>query len=114
MHHTTSLDALNLYSSRPLCPGGIKATAPSTLNKLPAIQGLELLVLLLGIAFLASSVILGFYLLLQLGSGRLMLGLRLIRTACKALDDINYTPVLPLLACGNLFGLGAYAYVVGR
>ena len=76
--------------------------------------GLKVLVLVLGIAFLGSAFILGLYLLLQLGSGRLMLGIRLIRTACMAFNDINYTSVLPMITSGILFCLGMYAFVVGR
>ena len=94
--------------------GGLAATAPSGLDKLPAVVDLKILVLVLGIAFLGSSFALGLYLLLQLGSGRLMLGLRLIRTATMAFRDINYTSVLPIVACSTLFILGTYAFVVGR
>ena len=72
------------------------------------------LVLVVGKAFLGSAVGYGFYLLLQLGSGRLMLGIRLIRTANAALKDINYTAMLPPVMCTALFLLGMYAYVVGK
>ena len=93
--------------------GGVAAAAPSALDNLPAVTGLRILVLVLGIAFLGSAFILGLYLLLQLGSGRLMLGIRLIRTACMAFRDINYTSVLPMMTSGILFCLGMYAFVVG-
>ena len=89
-------------------------TAPSSLDSLSSIKGLRIVVFALGIAFLGSAVGYGFYLLLQLGSGRLMLGIRLIRTANAALKDINYAAMLPPVICTALFWLGMYAYVVGK
>lgn len=89
-------------------------TAPDSLTKLSSITGLKIFVFVLGICFLSSAVVYGFYLLLQLGSGRLMLGIRLIRTANAPLREINYTEGLPLVTCGWLFMLGLYAYVVGE
>ena len=70
--------------------------------------------LVVGICLLGSALVYGFYLLLQLGSGRLMLGIRLIRTANAALREINYTGGLPVITCCWLFVLGLYAYVVGE
>ncbi|KAA6417820.1 MAG: solute carrier family 44 member 2 [Trebouxia sp. A1-2] len=93
--------------------GGVTHTAPTSLNGLSSIAGLRIFVFVLGIVFLGSAVAYGFYLLLQLGSGRLMLGIRLIRTANIALRDISYTGMLPVVTCGALFLLGMYAYVVG-
>ena len=95
--------------------GGVTRTAaPSSLTQLPAIAGLKIFVFVLGVCFLGSAIVYGFYLLLQLGSGRLMLGIRLIRTAQAALREINYTGGLPLVTCGWLFALGLYAYVAGE
>ena len=85
-----------------------------SLNALSSISGLRVFVFILGIVFLGSAVTYGFYLLLQLGSGRLMLGVRLIRTASTAMRDISYTAMLPVVVCGALFLLGMYAYVVGE
>ena len=89
-------------------------TAPTSLNALSSIAGLRIFIFILGIVFLGSAIAYGFYLLLQLGSGRLMLGIRLIRTANMALRDISYTAMLPVVTCGALFLLGMYAYVVGK
>ncbi len=89
-------------------------TAPTSLNALSSIAGLRIFVFVLGIVFLGSAIAYGFYLLLQLGSGRLMLGICLIRTANMALRDISYTVMLPVVTCGALFLLGMYAYVVGK
>lgn len=94
--------------------GGVSQTAPAGLDKLPAVHGLKVLVLIMGVSFLGSAVGWGVYLLLQLGSGRLMLGMRLIRTASMAFRDISYTAVLPAVTCGSLFLLGMYFYVVGE
>ena len=94
--------------------GGVTHTAPTSLNALSSIAGLRIFVFVLGIVFLGSAIAYGFYLLLQLGSGRLMLGIRLIRTANIALRDISYTAMLPVVTCGALFFLGMYAYVVGK
>ena len=85
-----------------------------SLNALSSISGLRVFVFILGIVFLGSAVTYGFYLLLQLGSGRLMLGVRLIRTASTAMRDISYTAMLPVVVCAALFLLGMYAYVVGE
>ena len=68
----------------------------------------------LGVVFLVSAVVWGFHLLLHLGSGQLMLGIRLIRSANVALRDISYTAMLPAVTCAGLFLLGMYAYVVGE
>lgn len=98
-----------------ITPVGVTHTAaPSSLTQLPTIAGLETFVFVLGICFLGSAVVYGFYLLLQLGSGRLMLGIRLIRTAQAPLREISYTEGLPLVTCCWLFVLGLYAYVVGK
>ncbi len=97
-----------------LFAGGVTHTAPTSLNALSSIAGLRIFVFVLGIVFLGSAIACGFYLLLQLGSGRLMLGIRLIRTANMALRDISYTAMLPVVTCGALFLLGMYAYVVGK
>ena len=94
--------------------GGVTHTAPTSLNALSSIAGLRIFVFVLGIVFLGSAIAYGLYLLLQLGSGRLMLGIRLIRTANIALRDISYTAMLPVVTCGALFLLGMYAYVVGK
>lgn len=95
--------------------GGVTHTAdPSSLTQLPAIAGLKIFVFVLGVCLLGSAVVYGFYLLLQLGSGRLMLGIRLIRTAQAPLREISYTGGLPLVTCCWLFALGTYAYVVGE
>ena len=96
------------------CAGGVAHTAPASLDALSSIRGLRIFVFVLGIAFLSSAVGYGFYLLLQLGSGRLMLGIRLIRNANAALKDINYIAMLPMVICTALFLLGMYAYVVGK
>lgn len=96
-------------------PGGVTHTAdPSSLTQLPAIAGLKIFVFVLGVCFLGSAIVYGFYLLLQLGSGRLMLGIRLIRTAQAPLREISYTGGLPLVTCCWLFVLGMYAYMVGE
>ncbi len=94
--------------------GGVTHTAPTTLDALSSIAGLKIFVFIIGIVFLGSAIAYGFYLLLQLGSGRLMLGIRLIKTANIALRDISYTGMLPVVFCGALFLLGMYAYVVGE
>ena len=95
-------------------PGGVAHTAPTSLAKLPSIAGLKVFVFIVGICFLGSAVFYGFYLLLQLGSGRLMLGVRLIRAANAPLREISYTAGLPLVTCAWLFVLGLYAFVVGE
>ena len=95
-------------------PGGVAHTAPASLNKLSSVAGLRIFVFVAGICFLGSAVIYGFYLLLQLGSGRLMLGIRLMRAAQAPLREISYTGGLPVVTCGWLFVLGLYAYVVGE
>ena len=95
-------------------PGGVTHAAPASLDKLFSIAGLRIFVFVVGICFLGSAAIYGFYLLLQLGSGRLMLGIRLIRTAQAPLREISYTGGLPVVTCGWLFVLGLYAYVVGK
>ena len=87
---------------------------PSTLAQLPTVAALKIFVLVVGICLLGSAVVYGFYLLLQLGSGRLMLGVRLIRTANAPLREISYTGGLPVVTCCWLFVLGLYAYVVGE
>ena len=94
--------------------GGVAHTAPTSLATLPSVAHLKICVFVMGICFLGSAVVYGFYLLLQLGSGRLMLGIRLIRTAQAPLREISYTEGLPLVTCGWLFVLGLYAYVVGE
>ena len=94
--------------------GGVAHTVPTSLSALSSIAGLKIFVFVVGIVCLGSAFAYGFYLLLQLGSGRLMLGIRLIRTANIALRDINYTATLPVVTCGALFLLGMYAYVVGK
>ncbi|KAL0048031.1 hypothetical protein WJX82_006092 [Trebouxia sp. C0006] len=104
---------LALLGSIILFLGGVTHTAPTSLNALSSIAGLRIFVFVLGIVFLGSAIAYGFYLLLQLGSGRLMLGIRLIRTANMALRDVSYTAMLPVVTCGALFLLGMYAYVVG-
>ena len=87
---------------------------PSTLARLPTVAGLKIFVFVVGICLLGSAVVYGFYLLLQLGSGRLMLGIRLIRTANAPLREISYTGGLPVVTCCWLVVLGLYAYVVGE
>lgn len=94
--------------------GGVAHTAPASLDSLSSIKGLRVFAFVAGVAFLGSAVVYGLHLLLQLGSGRLMLGIRLIRSANAALKDINYTRMLPFVVCTALFLLGMYAYVVGK
>ena len=87
---------------------------PSTLAQLPTIAGLKIFVFVVGICLLGSAVVYGFYLLLQLGSGRLMLGIRLIRAATAPLREISYTGGLPVVTCCWFVVLGLYAYVLGE